>query len=298
MRMNRDFCAKLCEKAHFDKTTVSAAYDFAKMCDMEKLSFMLFEEQPEILENGTPFFKDGFYPYEFFDFARSEINRGELSTETGFLYIYIALAEQSLEYFTSLGFNEDIFFDTFEGISRACSYYKSNTGNDGIYDYFWLSGHLCANVVRIGAFEYQNGIFGFGETPSVNGRKIKKGEKAVFLHVPFGTDFSLSSRLSSYKKAFEVFGDKILVCDSWLLYPANAEGLDDDSNIRSFADDFYVFHTDHDRCYEDLHRIFGKKCDFSDIAALPSDTSLQRLYIERLKRGLPSGSAAGIRLLS
>ncbi len=295
--MVNDFLAKLCEKSHFDESCVLASFEFAKKCDMEKLSFLLFEKQPEILENGTVFFKDGFYPYKFFDFASNEIKKACLSSETGFLYLYIALAEKSLEYFTSLGFDEDVFFDTFEGISRSCDAYRKENGKDGIYDYFWLSGHLRANVIRLGVFEYQNGIFGFDETPSLMGRKIKKNDTAVFLHVPFGTDFSLSSRLSSYKKAFEVFGNKILVCDSWLLYPANAEGLDNDSNIRSFAEDFHVFHVDHDRCYEDLYRIFGKNLDFSDIEKLPSDTSLQRLYIERLKSGQPSGSAAGIRIL-
>ncbi len=297
--MNKDFYSQLCKKSGFSQSTVKSALDFAKKCDLERLSHLLFEKQkPKILENGTPFFKDGFYPYEFFDFARGEINRGALSPETGFLYIYISLAERSLEHFSSLGLDDDIFFDTFEGISRCCDAYRKDNGKDGIYDYLWLSGHLCANVIRLGSFEYQNGIFGFDETPALCGRKIKKGDLAVFLHVPNGTDFSPSARFSSYRRAFEIFGDKILVCDSWLLYPANAEGLDGNSNIRSFADDFHVFHTDHDRCYEDLHRIFGKNASLSDIASLPSDTSLQRLYIERLKSGLPSGSASGIRLLS
>jgi len=296
--MDNNFYAKLCEKSHFEQSTICESLEFAKKCNIEKLSSLLFEQQPEILENGTVFFKDGFYPYKFFDFASNEIKKACLSSETGFLYLYIAIAKESLLYFKSLGFDEDTFFDTFEGISRACSYYKSNTGSDGIYDYLWLSGHLRANVIRLGAFEYQNGVFGFDEVPEVNGKKIKNGEKAIFLHVPFSTDFSLSSRLSSYKKAFEVFGNKILVCDSWLLYPANANGLDDNSNIRSFAEDFHIFHIDHDRCYEDLYRIFGKDCDFSDIDALPSQTSLQKLYIERLRSGLPSGSAAGIRLLA
>ena len=50
-------------------------------------------------------------------------------------------------------------------------------------------------------------------------------------------------------------------------------------------------------CYEDMHRIFGTKCDFSDISSLPIDTLLQRIYIERIKKGLPTGSATGFRLL-
>lgn len=297
--MNNDFHIRLCKRSDFDEGTVDSALCFAKKCDLQRLASLLFEQdKPKILENGTPFFRDGFYPYKFFDFARREIKKTGICDETGFLYIYIALAEKSLCEFEKLGFDDGIFFDTFEGISRSCKWYKSNVKNDGIYDYLWLAGHLRANVIRLGAFEYQNGVFGFDEMPETDGKTIKNGDSAVFLHIPFGTDFSKDARLDSYKKAAVVFGEQILVCDSWLLYPPNAKGLDNSSNIRSFADDFHIFHIDHDRCYEDLHRIFGKNADFTDINSLPCNTSLQRLYTARLKNGLTSGSAVGIRLLT
>lgn len=291
------FYTKLCERSGFDKDTVTNALEFAEKCDTDRMTFLLFKEKPEIFENKTVFFKDGFYPHEFFTFTREEIRKNGLCDETGFLYIYIALAKKAYSEFTELGFDDSIFFDTFEGISRANTYHRKETGTDGIYDYLWLCGHLRANVIRIGAFEYQNGVFSFNEKPCADGKTVKKGDMAVFLHVPFGTDFSKKSRHDSYKKASDIFGKKILVCDSWLLYPENAKMLPDYSNIRSFAEDFLIFHVDKDNCFEDLHRIFGKNCDFSDLQSLPAKTSLQRLYISRLKAGLPSGSGAGIRVL-
>ena len=291
------FYTQLCEKSHFDKKTVESALLFAKMCNMDKLAELLYEEKPAILENRTVFFKDGFYPHDFFAFAREEIRKNRLCEETGFLYIYIALAKNALFEFRTLRFDDSIFFDTFKGISQANMYHTKETGKNGIYDYLWLSGHLRANVIRLGAFEYQNGIFSFSEAPVINGKTIKNGDMAVFLHVPFDTDFSKNSRHDSYEKASEIFGGNILVCDSWLLYPENARSLPEYSNIRSFAEDFDIFHIDKDNCLEDLHHIFGRNCNFSNIDSLPDQTSLQQIYIKRLKNGLPSGSAAGIRVL-
>ena len=291
------FYTQLCEKSHFDKSTVEAALCFAKKCNMEKLSDLLFEEKPEILENKTVYFMDGFYPHSFFTLAREEIKKNGLCDETGFLYIYITLAKKAFHEFTELGFSDSVFFDTVSGIASANIYHRNETGNDGIYDYLWLSGHLRANVIRLGSFEYQNGIFSFDEAPYLNGKSVKSGDPAVFLHIPFGTDFSKCARLDSYMKASEIFGESVLVCDSWLLYPENAKTLSEQSNIRSFAEDFYIFHIDENNCFEDLHRIFGKNCDFSDIESLPAETELQRIYISRLKNRLPSGSGAGIRIL-
>ena len=254
--------------------------------------------EAKVLENKTLFYKNGFYPYKFFDYAREQIKGFSFSTETAFLYLYIALAKDSFDFFVSHGFDEDLFFDTFESISRSCICYRRDFGTDGIYDYLWLSGHLCANVIRLGSFEYQNGVFGFDKSVCVAEKTINKGNMAVFLHVPFNTDFSFEARHNSYKKAYSIFGENFLVCDSWLLYPANAQSLADNSNICSFAKDFELFHVDNDFCYEDLYRIFGVNSDLKNIDDLTDNTCLQKLYIERLRKGLPSGSGVGIRLLS
>ncbi len=287
----------LCQKNCLDPFLFTEAHKFCKNIDVRALwDVFLCCDEHEILSDGTLFFKNAFYPYDFFTRARSIFSKDQILHETAFLYLYISLMPFSFELYKSLGIDENIFFDTMSTIFDTALIYKKQTGVYGTYDYLWLANHLRANVIRLGSFEYQNGIFSYSQTQTLtDGTIIQKGSRVLFLHVPYGTDFSKSARTYSYHQAFSFFDAKALICDSWLLFPENAKSLGENSNIADFYNDFKVFHIDFSRCYDDLFRIFGPRADYSDINSLPNSTRLQKTYIERLKSGKPHGSAVGIR---
>lgn len=296
---NFDFFEQLKASSGFDSKLVDTALSLDDKIYSKKLEKLFFEkENPKVIKNNSLFFEDSFYPTEFFEKAKDIFTKNGILFETGFLYLYILLLEKSYEIFKSLSLNDEVFFDTAKSVfASACHFYKES-GFFGLYDYIWMANHVRGALMRLGSFEYQICKY-FGDSPISSGlRKLYPDDLCIKMHIPFECDFSKSARLDSYKKAAKIFGkDMFLICDSWLLYPENAKSLPSYSNIRSFGSDFEILNINENFCYEDMHRIFGTKCDFSDISSLPSDTLLQRIYIERIKKGLPTGSATGFRLL-
>lgn len=295
---DKNFYSLLSQNSHFPAELIAEALKYSDILCAKRLQDIFFNQRkPEILSDGTLFFRNSLYPYGFFDTAREVITSAKIPQETGFLYLYIYFAKKSYALYKSLNFSERIFFDTMSTVFSTANQFFAENGYYGTYDYIWLCNHLRANVIRLGSFEYQNGIYSYSEKISLGKDQIKPESRAVFLHVPFAADFSHSARLSSYKQASQMFDCKVLICDSWLLYPENAKSLGENSNIADFYKDFSIFHVDTSKSTEDLYRIFGKNCDFADISTLPCKTRLQKIYIERLKKGLPSGSAVGVRKL-
>ena len=126
-------------------------------------------------------------------------------------------------------------------LGRQSGEYFANCGVYGLYDYVWFCNHVRANVLRLGSFEYQNGNADFENAVRLkDGRCIENGQRAVFIHVPDGTDLSKSAREKSYKLARKLYGGDLFVCDSWLLYEPTVRELPENSNLRSFFSDFEI----------------------------------------------------------
>ena len=292
---NSDIYENLEKISGFDGKCIALALQNAQKLRASELSRVFFScGTPKRLDGGTLFFKEAFYPAEFFSYARKVIKAAGMCPETGFLYLYICFAQKSYEVFESIGCG-GLFFDTMSALAGQSGEYFGNGGVYGLYDYVWFCNHVRANVLRLGSFEYQNGKADFENAVRLkDGRCIKNGQRAVFIHVPDGADLSKCARQSSYKLARKLYGIDLFVCDSWLLYEPTVKELPENSNIRSFFADFEivsVFET-HERA--DLYRVFGRNTDFSDISSLPCSTRLQRVCINRLKSGLPTGSGVGV----
>lgn len=293
---NSDIYENLAKKSGFDVKCIALALQNEKKLRAKELSDMFFSSDTPIrLDGGTLFFTESFYPAEFFSCARQIIKSAGIRPETGFLYLYICFAEKSYEMFESVGVGDDVFFDTMSALGRETDEYFKNSGEYGLYDYVWYCNHVRANVLRLGSFEYQNGKADFENTPAKNsGRLIKNGQRAVFIHVPNATELTKSARIKSYEKARKLFGTDLFVCDSWLLYEPTVTQLAENSNIRSFFSDFDIVSVFETQERGELYRVFGRNADFSDISSLPHSTCLQRVCINRLKSGLPTGSAVGV----
>lgn len=293
---NSDFYENLAKKSGFDAECIKLALENEKKLGAKHSAEVFFScGTPIRLDGGTLFFSDGFYPAEFFTCARQVIKSAGMSPETGFLYLYICFARKSYEIFQSMGVGDDVFFDTMSALGRQSGEYFKNCGEYGLYDYVWYCNHLRANVLRLGSFEYQNGKADFEKDVRLSGgRRVKNGERTVFIHVPDGAELANGARKQSYDAARRLYGADVFVCDSWLLYEPIVRQLPENSNIRSFFSDFDIVSVFETYEREELYRVFGRNADFSDFSSLPHSTCLQRICINRLKSGLPTGSALGV----
>ncbi len=272
----KDFYERLIEKAGFDSALVLGALNFSKSLDMPQLSRLFFDTTPYKIENGgVLFFEDAFYPYDFF----GKLKTLALSPEVSSLYIYVSLLERSLCDFTSRIENTEVFFETSKRIWEAAKEYHAQNGYYGLYDYHFLANYVRTNILRLGAFEYQLGLF--------------DGKKAIMLHVPDKASMEKENRLFSYRLARQYFGQYPIVGDSWLLFKEHKKMLPENSSIVSFFDDFDIVSAYETYDYSELFHVFGRLKDFS-YENLPKETSLQRAYAERVKNSLPIGSGVGI----
>ena len=226
-----------------------------------------------------PYFKDSFYPYEFYDKAMNMSLEIGIAFEQFFLYLYVAFAEKSSELYKKAGLDQNIFFDSFRRIAEESEEYKKDNGIYGLYDYHFIANHVRGSIIRLGVFEY-----GYGK---------HNGKKSIFLHVPPATCLERDRRHMSYSLARKYFGKYDIIADSWLLYPEHKSMLPTDSNILDFASDFDILSVYETYDYNELFHIFGRNADYSFPDKLPQNTLLQREYIKRIKEKQPIGSAVG-----
>lgn len=267
-----NFYTTLSKRSDIEYALIQRALDFCKCVDTSRLSHLFFEtEKSEIKNGGILCFEEAFYPYKFYE----TLKKYHLPIERVALYVYLFFAKRSFDEHILRELCPDIFFDTLKSLGESAKIYKDEKGSDGIYDYRFLANHVRTSVLRLGAFEYQYGVF--------------RGRRAIFMHVPNGTDLSRQSREESYKKARSYFGDYPVVLDSWLLFPPHRQMLGTDSKIVDFMDDFKIVSVLETKDYSELFHVFGRTGK-----AMSAKTTLSKAYKERIERGLTVGSAVGI----
>lgn len=95
-------------------------------------------------------------------------------------------------------------------------------------------------------------------------------------------DDALARGYEFYKDLFE---DKVVPFSlrSWLLYEKHREFLPPNSNILTLMDYFDIYFSHDDEKFLDWWRIFGKNYN-NNIDEMPTDTSLQRAYVDWVKK--------------
>ena len=85
----------------------------------------------------------------------------------------------------------------------------------------------------------------------------------------------------------------VFMCNSWLLYPWMRSVLNDNANLAKFYDDYTIVSSGEYKDYTEIWRLFDC-CYNGNPDDLPSDTSLRREYIARIKRQEPVGYGIGV----
>ena len=136
------------------------------------------------------------------------INDEELpDAERALRVVASAAYEITLPEYRKRGISDDIAIATLSDIARwEEEYERTHEGQPGLSEIRWLKYHLQLQLFALGSLQYQ----------------ILPEEDGIFtlnLHIPKGSDISLSSVRSSFEKARRFFRkDKMKIkCFSWLL---------------------------------------------------------------------------------
>ncbi len=166
----------------------------------------------------------------------------------------------------------------------------------GTFVFFWFQRHFLVDRFALGRFQYEKADFDYDEY-EVDGFTMKRGDTVYNFHIPSCGPIPWDARLNSYKLAYNFFAENnkpvAFVCESWLLYPSYKDVFLKDSNIRSFVDDFTILKYGKSENFDDRWRVF-KKPNELPISALPSDTRLQRAFLDYMKNGGTFGWGYGI----
>ncbi len=216
------------------------------------------------------------------------------------LLIFILFSKRLRELYKQNGISDKIWFDSMCDLKWKLWECKAVKGSWGSFVAGWFPGFF--NLTRFALGRLQFEIVEFDGEYEKDGKKLKKGDKVVNVHIPRTlTPLDKKSRDDAYSQAAEFFRDMTdgapiaFVCSSWLLYPEAEKILPAHSNIRGFMADYDIIRSkvDEEGDYHNMWRLFDM--DFTgDFNDYPEDSSLRRAYKKFLLDGNRTGSGYGV----
>ena len=216
---------------------------------------------------------------------------------SAYMILFICMSERLHKLYNEKGIDDTIFYNTMLDLRYKLEECKLVHNQIGTFVPKWYKGFFEMKIFALGRLQFEINHTWFD--CKVNGKTIPKGTKVLSVHIPrTGTKLEHSLVLESYENAKQFFKDDfnediIFICNSWLLYPWNRTVLKEGSNLAQFYDDFTVVQSGEYNNYSEIWRLFDCLYD-GNPDNLPSDTSLRRAYIERIKSNLPIGHGTGV----
>ncbi len=252
-------------------------------CDRLVLADILFKRGDDL-----------FYPY-LQEFAKDE----GLAEEVLNLYIFLRKSERLLEEFKERGYGEELFYSSMRSIQISARYYYEKCGIYGTSPTHrvWFRRLFALGMFRFERLEFEPITSAYDV--EIDGKTIKKGDFCVTVHIPRYDPLTKELCEKSYAEAREFFKKHygvetlFIFCNSWLMHPWLSECLGENSKIASFQQGYKLLDVA-DSPDAVIAWAFPEKCENPD--DYPENTSLQRAAKERIKKGLPLGYAAGVKL--
>ena len=152
---------------------------------------------------------------------------------------------------------------------------------------------LCGDI----SDQYNCGVY----VVTVDDFTLNKGDFVLRCHIPSGGPLKPELCRESFQIAYEFFTDRLkdgilpIVCRSWLLYPDYTDVFGENSNTVDFAKNFKIISVHETEGFDEAWRVFGVDYE-GDVSKLPTDTTLQRNFIEYIKEGKAFGGGTGVLL--
>ena len=249
---------------------------------------------------------DGFAAYDQGDEVFGQY-LAEFAAEEGItpeemnLYIFLRLSERTWQYYQEKGIGEDVFYESMYSMyvcTRVCYERTGIYGIDQKTYRRWQRYVLDGTLFRLGRLEFQ--LKSLEYDVEVEGVTVPAGQTVLSVHIPRYLPLDEAECEKSYAWAREFFREYygmeqcVFFCGSWLLHPWMQEVLPETSSIIKFQKKFKLL--------EVIQNVDSAKAwifpgyETKEVSELPTDTTLRRAAIDRIKNGKPIGVARGIRL--
>lgn len=199
------------------------------------------------------------------------------------------------------GIPDEIFFDTFSDVRIWCDNAAEQYGAYGLVNIRWIAKHVSMRIFRIGRLQYEFSRFAIlphAGLKNVINCPYRLGERCITVHIPQGEKLDTERCLQSFesanaffKKYYPNYRYRCYTVITWLINPALAEVLGEDSNIVRFGRLFTLLGRVPDSDMNE-RRVFGYKKDRENYSP---KNALQRYTYERIKNGKPLYSYNGFR---
>lgn len=190
-------------------------------------------------------------------------------------------------YHLGLGINAGVSKATLADMGLQLRINRRVHGRFGLDTWGWMTLHMAGNLFRLGRLQFH--LVQERQLPGQGAEDGRLPSWQLGVHIPEDGSLSPASVDASFDEARQFFAahfpDKPVTratCDSWMLDPYLAERLPE-SNIAAFARRFTV-----ERCTDaptDAVYFTFRHRGLEDLAALPRDTSLQRVVLQRIDDG-------------
>ena len=215
------------------------------------------------------------------------------------MLMYISLSKHLRELYREKGISDRIWYDSMSDLKWKLWECKAVKGIWGSFADVWYYRFFDMTRFALGRLQFE--MWPVNDECVIGGREIKKGMKAIGIHIPRTlTSLTRESLNDAYKQAAETFRDEfgdqrvIFVCHSWLLSAEIPQMLNEGSNLRGFINDFTIvkYETSDEGDYSEAWRLFDM--DYTgDLEDYPEDSSFRRRYKEYLKNGGRMGHGLG-----
>ena len=213
------------------------------------------------------------------------------------LLLFLCFGERLRARYAERGLDETVYWDSMADLRYKLEECRLVHGVVGSFVAPWFGGFF--NLTRFALGRLQFEIIHTHHDFTVGGTLLPAGSPVINIHIPrTGTRLLHDQVTDAYRRAAAWFrtalGEHptVFTCSSWLLDPWHLTVLAPTSNLAAFIGDFEIVETRQYDSYREVWRLFD--CEYTgDVDALPRDSSLRRAYVERIRRGEPTGSGRG-----
>ncbi len=227
----------------------------------------------------------------------------------GELLLLIAMTEPLKDFYRAAGISLKIWRDSVLDLKYKLWECKQLNGVWGVAAGDWFARFFQLKRFGFGKLQFEGALLKWNcpFAGNIDGVQLDGESKVLNIHIPnTGTPLDRASAHDAYARAKAFFkdfdkellhGDKIVFTTrTWLLFQRHREVLKKESNLCQFMDDFKIICEGEYPDYSLTWRIFNRT-DIENIDALPQDTSMQRAYVNWMRKGEKTGWAVGVFVL-
>lgn len=229
----------------------------------------------------------------------------EISEHTCDLFFVLECAALLEKKYEEKAFDKELFTGVVRDIKCKIDECRKTKNVFGTFVIEWYKGFFELTRFSLGRLQYDKARcdrdWKDKDSGVIGDFTLNDGDFVLACHIPSSGPLKAESVIESLKIAYDFFGDSIkdgimpVVCSSWLLYPDYQDVFGRESNIGNFARNFKIRKVHHSDKFTDAWRVFGMDYD-NNLSKLPSETSLQKKFIEYMKTKNQFGVGRGILL--